>query len=195
MAQNITLLGASYSDVPAVLLPKTGGGSARFDDVSGDTVVASVMLNGYTAHKADGSAISGSIGNGTITNNTSGGTSSGTVNRGSQIKIGKGYYANDAYYTAQANSGTKNITASGVTSCDGYANVSVAKQAIVLSVTATSNTSVTINNSNITTDYYVYNTASTSLPADLSWSTSTGSVTLTCSGGIPAMTLFLCNNG
>lgn len=32
MAQNITLLGASYSDVPAVQLPKTGGGTATFID-------------------------------------------------------------------------------------------------------------------------------------------------------------------
>lgn len=32
MAQNITLLGASYSDVPAVTLPKTGGGTAKFID-------------------------------------------------------------------------------------------------------------------------------------------------------------------
>lgn len=30
MAQNITLMGASYSDVPAVNLPKTGGGTATF---------------------------------------------------------------------------------------------------------------------------------------------------------------------
>lgn len=29
---NITLLGASYSDVPAVDLPKTGGGTATFID-------------------------------------------------------------------------------------------------------------------------------------------------------------------
>lgn len=32
MAQNITLLGASYTAVPAVDLPKTGGGTARFID-------------------------------------------------------------------------------------------------------------------------------------------------------------------
>lgn len=32
MAQNITLLGASYSAVPAVTLPKTGGGTATFID-------------------------------------------------------------------------------------------------------------------------------------------------------------------
>ena len=42
MAQNITLQGASYTDVPWVDLPKTGGGTARFVDVSemDDYVVA-----------------------------------------------------------------------------------------------------------------------------------------------------------
>lgn len=41
MAQNITLLGASYSDVPAVTLPKTGGGTATFyDDTGSQTVTA-----------------------------------------------------------------------------------------------------------------------------------------------------------
>lgn len=32
MAQDITLLGANYSAVPAVTLPKTGGGTAKFID-------------------------------------------------------------------------------------------------------------------------------------------------------------------
>ena len=32
MAQNITLWGANYSAVPAVDLPKTGGGTATFVD-------------------------------------------------------------------------------------------------------------------------------------------------------------------
>lgn len=32
MAKNITLMGASYSNVPAVDLPQTGGGTARFVD-------------------------------------------------------------------------------------------------------------------------------------------------------------------
>ena len=35
MAKNITLLGASYSDVPAVTLPQTGGGTATFYDDTG----------------------------------------------------------------------------------------------------------------------------------------------------------------
>lgn len=37
MAQNITLLGASYSDVPAVTLPTTSGGTATFYD--GDEII------------------------------------------------------------------------------------------------------------------------------------------------------------
>ena len=41
MAQNITLLGASYSAVPAVELPKTGGGTATFTDVTDTTASAS----------------------------------------------------------------------------------------------------------------------------------------------------------
>lgn len=34
MAANITLLGADYPDVPAVILPKTGGGTAKFIEES-----------------------------------------------------------------------------------------------------------------------------------------------------------------
>lgn len=124
-------------------------------DVTDDTVAADKVLYGYTATKNDGTEITGSIASktsadltvsggtvtapagayasdasasvasGTITNNTSGGTSSGTINRGSQIKVGAGYYSDDAYYEAQANSGTANITQVGTTSVDGYSNASV----------------------------------------------------------------------
>ena len=55
MAQNITLLGASYSDVPAVNLPKTGGGTARFTDASPTTAVESDVTQGKIFVKADGS--------------------------------------------------------------------------------------------------------------------------------------------
>lgn len=46
MAQNITLLGASYSDVPAVTLPKTGGGTATFTDVTDTTAAAADVASG-----------------------------------------------------------------------------------------------------------------------------------------------------
>ena len=52
MAQNITLLGASYSAVPSVLLPKTGGGTASFTDVTDTTATAADVAQGtyfYTA--------------------------------------------------------------------------------------------------------------------------------------------------
>ena len=52
MSQNITLWGASYSNVPSVKLPKTGGGTASFTDVSDTTAAAADVASGkyfYTA--------------------------------------------------------------------------------------------------------------------------------------------------
>ena len=192
MAKNISLLGAQYPDVPGVTLPQTGGGTATFWDIDDTTAAAGDVLSGKYFYDDDGVKTQGSIAAGTITNNTSGGTSSGTVNRGSQIKIGAGYYSGDLYYTAQANSGTKTITASGTISVDGYENVIVPNGCVIIEVAATSNTSTTISNSDITSDFRVFNTASSVSTDDISWSTSSGSVTLSCSGGIPAMTLYLC---
>ena len=67
MAQNITLLGASYSDVPAVTLPKTGGGTARFDDCTVVTAEASDVRTGETFVASNGTVTSGSMPNGTAT--------------------------------------------------------------------------------------------------------------------------------
>lgn len=46
MAQNITLMGATYNDVPAVELPKSGGGVASFTDVTDTTAGASDVASG-----------------------------------------------------------------------------------------------------------------------------------------------------
>lgn len=55
---NITLLGASYVDVPAVDLPQTGGGTVRFyEDEPSDLTTKTITLNGtYSAEddSADG---------------------------------------------------------------------------------------------------------------------------------------------
>lgn len=152
MAQNITLLGASYAAVPAVELPKTGGGTATFTDVtdttaaaadvasgkyfytaagvltegtasggggagvvvvdtpdaaggtireitavvlSSDTVTANVMLSGYTAHNASGTAITGNIATK---------TSSDLSASGDTVTVPAGYYASNA--TKAVSSGT-----------------------------------------------------------------------------------------
>lgn len=60
MAQNITLLGASYSAVPAVLLPKTGGGTASFTDVTDTTATAADVAQGVYFYTAAGVRTAGS---------------------------------------------------------------------------------------------------------------------------------------
>lgn len=66
MAQNITLLGASYADVPTVTLPKTGGGTARFDDVSVSNVSATDVANGKVFLTSNGTITTGLLAFSTI---------------------------------------------------------------------------------------------------------------------------------
>ena len=54
MSQNITLLGASYSGVPAVTLPKTGGGTATFMDVTDTTATAFDVASGKYFYTSSG---------------------------------------------------------------------------------------------------------------------------------------------
>ena len=61
MAQNIALLGAEYPNVPAVTLPTTSGGVAKFIDISTDTVTADTLLIGQTAHNANGDLVIGAL--------------------------------------------------------------------------------------------------------------------------------------
>ena len=68
MAQNITLMGASYSAVPAVTLPKTGGGTASFTDVTDTTAAAADVATGKYFYTAAGVRTQG-------TNSGGGGTS------------------------------------------------------------------------------------------------------------------------
>jgi len=61
MAQNVTIAGAAYSAVPAVDLPKTGGGSARFVDTSDANATANKIIRGYSGY-VNGSKVNGSVG-------------------------------------------------------------------------------------------------------------------------------------
>lgn len=64
MAQNITLMGASYSAVPAVTLPKTGGGTASFTDVSDTTAAAADVAQGKYFYTAAGVRTAGTASGG-----------------------------------------------------------------------------------------------------------------------------------
>lgn len=54
MAQNITIANASYPDVPAIDVPKTGGGTARFTDTSPTTATDPDVTQGKIYFKANG---------------------------------------------------------------------------------------------------------------------------------------------
>lgn len=54
MAKNISLLGADYPDVPAVVLPKTGGGSAMFVDADDKAnKIQTITVDGTTDSDGD----------------------------------------------------------------------------------------------------------------------------------------------
>ena len=59
MAQNITLMGANYSAVPGVQLPKTGGGTALFTDVTPTTAAAADVAQGKIFFDATGAQKTG----------------------------------------------------------------------------------------------------------------------------------------
>ena len=50
MAQNVTIAGASYLDVPSIEMPKTGGGTAVFVDTSDANAAAGDITKGKTAY-------------------------------------------------------------------------------------------------------------------------------------------------
>ncbi|MBO7673665.1 MAG: hypothetical protein J6S63_01490 [Atopobiaceae bacterium] len=67
MAQNITLLGASYSAVPSVTLPKSGGGTASFTDVTDTTAAAADVASGKYFYTAAGVRTAGTASGGALT--------------------------------------------------------------------------------------------------------------------------------
>ena len=133
-------------------------------DVSDTTATESDVMSGKYFYNSSGTRAQGNIANGTITNNTSGGTSSGTINRGSQIKIGAGYYGSDTYYTAQSNSGTYTVSSSGTKTVNGYYYVNVAAGSTTVSEpTIDSSTGVVTAEATVTAGYQRAQTKSNTL--------------------------------
>lgn len=70
MAQNVTINGVTYSDVPEVDIPKQGGGTAKFYDTASADAAAGDILTGKKAYGSTGE-ITGSM--------PSNGSTSGTI--------------------------------------------------------------------------------------------------------------------
>lgn len=88
MAQNITLLGASYSAVPSVVLPKTGGGTASFTDVTDTTAAASDVASGKYFYTSGGVRTQGTASGGGSSMNFQCSNSSGRVSTTSYSATG-----------------------------------------------------------------------------------------------------------
>lgn len=77
MAQNVVINGVTYSNVPEVDIPKSGGGTSKFYDTAGADFAAGDLLTGKSAYGANGS-VSGSMANNGSTSGTIS-TKAGTV--------------------------------------------------------------------------------------------------------------------
>lgn len=87
MSQNITLMGASYTAVPAVTLPKTGGGTARFDDATVTTATASDVASGKVFLASDGTITTGTNSGGGGASNIVQGTFTSSATRAGNVTV------------------------------------------------------------------------------------------------------------
>lgn len=62
MAQNLVINNVSYQNVPEIDVPKSGGGTAKFHDVSDSSLSSnSQLLDGVTAYGANGTKYTGDV--------------------------------------------------------------------------------------------------------------------------------------
>ena len=99
MAQNVVINSVTYSNVPEVDIPKSGGGTAKFYDTSTADISAGDVLTGKTAFGASGS-VSGNMAN-------NGGTGGSISTKSGTVTIPAGY----------TTGGTVSIASAAVTDC------------------------------------------------------------------------------
>lgn len=117
MAQNITLWGASYTGVPGVTLPKTGGGLAAFTDVTDTTAAAADVAQGKYFYTAAGVRTQGTASGGGGASNIVTGTFTTSSTKGAAATLsvpytGSGYPVAGLFWIS---GGPYNNTASGNT--------------------------------------------------------------------------------
>lgn len=95
MAQNVIINSVTYSNVPEVDIPKSGGGTAKFYDTSGSDAAAGDILATKKAYGASGELT------GSMTNNGSTGGTIGTK---------AGTYTIPAGYTSGGTVSLTNVT-------------------------------------------------------------------------------------
>ena len=111
MSQSVVINNVTYSAVPQVEIPKSGGGgNAVFYDTASDTAASADVLATKTFHTSTGSATGGMTNNGTVTGTIS--TVAGTYTIAGGYHSGSGTVAISS--TEQAKIITGNIK-SGVT--------------------------------------------------------------------------------
>lgn len=83
MAQNVVINDVTYSNVPEVDIPKSGGGTAKFYDTAGADITSADVLTGKTGYGPSGSVP------GSMANN---GSTSGTIDtKAGTVSIPEGY--------------------------------------------------------------------------------------------------------
>lgn len=128
MSQNIILWGATYSAVPAVTLPKSGGGTATFTDVTDTTATAADVATGKYFYTASGVRTQGTNSGGggeskntQVVQGTTRTTSSTLTAIGAELTVSKtGTY--DIYWSAFRSSTSSSYTYGTQLYIDGTAH-------------------------------------------------------------------------
>ena len=111
MAQNVTIAGASYPDVPSITVPKTDGGSAVFVDTSDADAAADDIASGKKAY------VNGELVTGTGTG--------GSGNLQTKTVTGNGTYTPDEGYDgfSQVEVAVSNLLAENIRRCASVGDV------------------------------------------------------------------------